>query len=221
MLRGGTYKWGLEGLVNLKNIIAATCVAVAALGVGAANAAVYVSEVVSFDPGTGNRGPDGGGTSIADAFAKVGGAPDGNFLSLGLGGGIVLGFGAGPFQGASVLFEVTNGCGVTCGSWPESVSVSTSMNEAGSWDYVGTLTNSAAPTEISGNTRGYLLNITTPFRYLYLVDTSPTSPSGNSNAGWDIDAVSVAPIPVPAALPLLVAGIGGLAWAGRRRKNAA
>lgn len=33
-----------------------------------------------------------------------------------------------------------------------------------------------------------------------------------------VDSLILAPVPVPAALPLLLAGLGGLAWVGRRKR---
>lgn len=199
--------------------MAAAAVAVVAAGAGAANAAVYVQSVEAFSPGGGDRNPNGyvdenAPDYLGQALARVN-ATDGNFLSLGTGGSIVLGFGAGPFVGTT-LFEVTNNCSAaSCGQWPESVEVRYSDSASGAWTLAGSISNSDTPVSVSGNTRGYSMSIASPFSYLMLTDTSTFG--ATSNAGWDIDAVSVAPIPVPAALPLLLAGIGGIAWAGRRR----
>jgi hypothetical protein len=43
----------------------------------------------------------------------------------------------------------------------------------------------------------------------------------NLNAELVADVADVAPVPLPAALPLLLAGLGGLAAVGRRRRKAA
>lgn len=43
--------------------------------------------------------------------------------------------------------------------------------------------------------------------------------NGQSGAFDDLAFTTVAPVPVPAALPMLLAGLGGLAYLGRRRKN--
>ena len=209
--------------MGLNRFMAAACVAALVAGAGVANAAVYVQSVEAFSPGGGVRTPDGyvdatAPDYLAQALARVN-SVDRNFLSLGTRGSIVLGFGAGPFVGTT-LFEVTNGCAATtCGHWPESVEVHYGDSANGGWTLAGTISNSVAPSSVSGNTRGYTLDIATPFSFLRLVDTSNFG--SESNAGWDIDAVSVAPIPVPAALPLLLAGLGGIAWVGRRRAKAA
>lgn len=214
---------GMEEVVGIKSILTAACVAVFAAGVGVANAApVFVQSVESYTPGSGTRTPDGfvAAGDLVTALARVE-ARDGSFLSLGTGGSIVLGFGTGSFVGTT-LFEVTNNCatgGTGCGHWPESVEIHIGNSPIGDWSLAGTITNSDTPASVTGNTRGYSLNIDSPFSFLRLVDTSTFGAA--SNAGWDIDAVSVAPIPVPAALPLLLAGLGGMAFVGRRRNKAA
>ncbi len=43
---------------------------------------------------------------------------------------------------------------------------------------------------------------------------------GNNAEQFYLASVVATPIPVPAALPLLIAGIGSMAWVGRRRKTA-
>lgn len=42
----------------------------------------------------------------------------------------------------------------------------------------------------------------------------------NYRGSGAVDSIGLAPVPLPAALPLLAAGLGGLAYMGRRRKKA-
>jgi hypothetical protein len=51
--------------------------------------------------------------------------------------------------------------------------------------------------------------------------TTDANGSPNSRLAVNVKALEVAPVPVPAALPMLLAGLGGLAYVGRRRKRAA
>src|SRR5690554_6172016 len=137
----------MEGTVGFKSVLTAACVAVFAAGVGVANAApVYVQSVEAFTPGGGDRNPHGYVDEthpdyLEHALARLNPADD-NFLSLGIGGSIVLGFGSGPFVGTT-LFEVTNSCGAAtgCGWWPESVEVHYGDTATGSFTLADTINN--------------------------------------------------------------------------------
>jgi len=160
------------------------------------------------------------------------GAPDqvGNqgkgFFSLGLGQAAVFGFGT-SFGTTATAFEVTFNCSLqsigTC-SFAEKADVYafngsyTPFNGAFGvanltslgFTKVGSVLNGAGSTDA-----GASISIGGPFTYLALVDTSP---GGSGRDGWDIDAVSVAAVPLPAAGLLLLGALGGLAvW--RRRKT--
>lgn len=52
--------------------------------------------------------------------------------------------------------------------------------------------------------------------YRYLIATIP----GGSGDGFRVKSVSASVVPVPAALPLLLSGLAGLAFASRRKKTA-
>lgn len=53
------------------------------------------------------------------------------------------------------------------------------------------------------------------------LDALTLTPSGSNSFALDELAFDIAPVPVPASLPLLVGGMLGLGWMARRRKNAA
>ncbi len=47
----------------------------------------------------------------------------------------------------------------------------------------------------------------------------PIGPDGKKNRGFTVSAITVSAVPIPAALPLLASGIGGLGFMGWRRKQ--
>lgn len=47
-----------------------------------------------------------------------------------------------------------------------------------------------------------------------------TTPGGSRNIGWGIDNIRATEVPVPAALPLMLAGLGGLGFMARRKRKA-
>jgi hypothetical protein len=57
------------------------------------------------------------------------------------------------------------------------------------------------------------------FRFKAIGAADGTSPSADINV--TAGALTVAPVPVPASLPLLLAGLGALGWAARRKRKAA
>lgn len=164
-----------------------------------------------------------------------------NFYSPGIGGGLVLGFGQ-TFPGGGLAsnvatFEVTFTCSFVgangCENFPESADIyfgSGWTNDADESvdDLAGavtffsgfgpaqSITNTVAST--TGGAVTLLTNIA--FSQILIVDTSDASNPANVggiNAGFDVDAVSVTPVPVPAALPLTAMAFGMIAWISRRR----
>ena len=138
------------------------------------------------------------------------GATNGTFYALGLGGSMVLGFAKSMFPAGTVsTFEITFNRLV---GHDEAVEIST-------LDSMGNLVENLGFVD---NTPGAASKFASlPFSYIRLLDvTSTVFPSSTSFDGYDVDSVAVAPIPLPAAGVLLLAGLGGLA-AVRRRKNAA
>ncbi|WP_281927176.1 PEP-CTERM sorting domain-containing protein [Roseibium album] len=136
------------------------------------------------------------------------GAADDSFFEIGFGSFIDLTFGA-VFDTSVKLFEVTFG---TVSSWPESVEVF--VGDGIDFTSIGSISNAAAqdggmvPIGLAGT-----------FNTVRILDTSPTR--GRSTGGFDLDAVRVTPVPVPAALPLLGAGLAVLGFFGWRRREEA
>jgi hypothetical protein len=146
------------------------------------------------------------------------GAPDGIFYSMGFGGTAVLGFGEAFYQDATV-WEVTLQPGLG-GDHDEAVDVFVGSSyladsfDITSFTFVGTINNKLAQ---GGQTLSFSGG---PFSYLALVDvTEGMFPDSSSFDGFDLDAVGVSPVPLPAGGLLLLTAIGGLA-AARRRKAA-
>ena len=146
------------------------------------------------------------------------GAPDDLFYAMGFGGTAVLGFGETFYQDATV-WEVTFEPGLS-GDHDEAVDVYVGSSYLGgsfdisSFTLVGTINNKLAQ---GGQTLSFSGG---PFSYLALVDVTKTLfPDTSSFDGFDLNAVGVSPVPLPAGGLLLLTAIGGLA-AARRRKAA-
>lgn len=189
-----------------KTIAVASALALAA---GGANAAVYYADsvvsAVDSTPKTADR---------SDPKAALGKA-DGKFYSLGLGGSLTLGFTNAPFKNAEVsVFEITFGGGVASGHREAAEVYAVNSATGASW-LLGVLDNVKTGNTVRGSTG--------TFDQIRLVDVSKTyfaSTGTKTTDGFDVDSVSIAPVPVPAAGVLMLAGLGGFA-ALRRRKNAA
>lgn len=166
------------------------------LGLSAATAeaaVVYASSVDSYTQGTGITKIDR--TNTANAL----GAEDGKFLSLGRGGQAVFSFGGLRFSSGAV-YEITFGNILRS---KESVDVFGILS--GVVSYIGSLRSSG-----SGS-----FSFAGIFDQLMLVDTSALG--GGSKDGYDIDAIKVSTVPLPAGGLLLVGAIGAIG-ALRRRK---
>ena len=145
------------------------------------------------------------GTIVApgrsDPAAAFDGPANGTFYSLGIGGSVVFDFGQ-TVGGKGSVTEVT----YRLAGYKEYANLYTSSNGV-TWTL---LTKSFNADAVDGEP----LFAATPFRYLKFVDASP---AGKGRDGFDIDSVSFAPVPLPAAGLALAAGLAGLATLRRRR----
>jgi len=162
----------------------------------ASNAApIYADSVVSYTPGVFKKVLD----DRSDPNAALG-AADGSFVSLGLGGEIVLAFSQ-PFKAVGEIFEVTFNDKT---KHPESADIY--VGDGVTWTLIASVKNylstSFAATGI--------------FTQLKIVDTTTKGPSFD---GFDIDAVSVSPVPVPAAGLMLAGALAGLGSLRRRQRS--
>lgn len=176
--------------------------AVAALSLGmtaaSADAAVlYATSVDVYNQGGPLDDPARANTNNAL------GAPDGVFLSLGIGGDATFSFGQ-KFGSPGSVVEVTFG------------NTATHVETAdifGIWGGAETLLAS-----VSNALHGGSFTFTGIFEQLKFVDTSPLG--GGSTDGFDIDSVAVSAVPLPAGGLLLLTALGGVAALRRRKAKA-
>lgn len=144
------------------------------------------------------------------------GPNNGNFFEIGFGSFIDLTFGT-LFDTEATVFEVTFG---NPAGFPESAVIFAGVGDGtfggGSFTSLGSISNVAA----QGGAIISLLGFTGPFDTIRIFDTS--TPINNAKlGGFDVDAVRVAAVPLPAALPLIGAGFAALGFVGWRRKRKA
>ena len=196
---------------------------------GAANAATVYADDVYIDPGSGQNTGDAQRFGPDNAL----GPDDGDFYSLGQGGGALFTFG-GDIVGPGTVVEVTFSCTSltddgTCGHYPETAQIfgvtgpiDLSGLEDGlvggvttydltslSKEHIADVPNGSAQGGFSFDTGGKT------YAGLFILDTSPDS----SGDGFDVATVSAttAPIPLPPAAALLFGGLSALGLAKRRK----
>jgi hypothetical protein len=171
--------------------------AVLAASAATANAAViYATSVDSYIQGSDTI--SGGIDPARLVTSNALGAPDGKFLSLGLGGQLIVSFGR-VFTSPGELWEITFG---NRSGYLEEVEVYLGLG--GMFTFLGNVTNAVAanPFVFAGT-----------FDQIKLIDVSPDVPDRD---GFDVDAIGVSPIPLPAGGLLLLSALGGALLLRRR-----
>jgi hypothetical protein len=199
--------------MSFKHLI---CAAALALGAGSAGAATITpfaadcSSSLADDLGTATAcGTD---LSRTDASSVNLGAGDGDFFSLGLNGSAL--FGITPsFTGSVSVIEIT--FGGSSSSHDEAAQVFVRKLD-GTFELIGTADNQGSGADANTST----FTFTGLADAIRLLDVSQTVFTGTSSKdGFDVDALSiVAPVPLPASALMLLAAMGGLGVAARRRK---
>lgn len=186
-----------------------------AAGAGLAGAQTYATSVEAV-----LQGPHWTGAPVSLARSNPLsslGAPDGpatgTFFSLGFGGEITLGFGT-DFTGPITIWETTIG---TIASHPESANIFVGYGQSpGTAEYwlVTNLSNILPPAPISLDGVN-LISGRSVYNFVRIVDTSNRNLLPTNSDGFDVDAVSVTPIPAPGSVAL----VGAAALVGLRRRR--
>ncbi len=176
----------------LKSLAAAAALALAATGAQAAT--IHATSVDEYNEGAGIHDP------ARRITANALGAPDGKFLSLGLGGDATFSFGV-NFGSPGAVFEITYG---KRDGHVETADVFGILH--GAETFLGAIIND---TGIS------ILTFSGYYEALKVVDTSPVVAGRD---GFDIDSIRVTAVPLPAGGLLLAGALGGFAALRRRRR---
>jgi hypothetical protein len=133
------------------------------------------------------------------------GAPDASFTSLGFGGTLKLSFQPFAFgPPAAMVFETTGGTYPleAADVWISVSGIGTPTSDPSEWNYRGSVNNAGAN------------SVTVPlggFHFVFLKDISNPALFEATADGFDVNAVGVTPIPLPAAAwaGIALLGVGG------------
>lgn len=155
-------------------------VLVAFLFFGVATAFAASDNATSNEGFTQGLQKDGGAVNVlrsdpSDAL----GAADGEFVSLGYGGELIVGFAQN--MSGNLLLTVQEATG---GAYPlETADVYVSTDSAGPWTYVGEATNEEGVGDGASE-----LEVSECYQYVRVVDTTDSALHNNSSDGFDIDS---------------------------------
>lgn len=190
-----------------KTLLAGLILAASTAGANAAT--YYANSVIDVNAGTCTGSAAACAANDRQNVNNAVDTDDSTFYALGFGGDITLGFALPLFTDPQTVqaFEITFN---RKSGHDEAAEVYSVLG--GVETFLGTITNFVG---------GSAVVASTAFEYIKLVDVSRTLfPATTSYDGFDLGAVKISPVPLPAAGVLMLAGLGGLA-ALRRRKTAA
>lgn len=190
------------------NVKSLTVIAIAACGSSSAfGGYMYASSVEHFDQGLRKNGSAVAGDRSDPTQAL--GAPQLtdtiNFVSLGIGGELILGFDGLFAKDSVIVWETTYG---NPSNYPESAEVWIGFGET--WDsadfvMVADLQNDMDGIEIP---LASIETEMTSFNFVKFIDTTDINLHNGSADGFDIDGVGVVPIPAPGSAVLATIGAG-------------
>lgn len=197
----------------LKKLVAAAVFTVGTLAMaGSANAVmVYANSWQNYNPGTQKDGDPLPGDRNNPANAL--GATDGDFVSLGFGGSLELGFGT-TFGASTVVVETSFG-DPDFATYPEQAEVWVRDALDSTWYKAGEI-------QVNGGAGAGTLSLygfgNEIFDLMRIVDISdPNDFLYGHDDGYDIDSVRTVMVAEPAALAILGLGLIGIGFAARRR----
>lgn len=197
--------------MSARNAIAAAGLIVS-IGGAAGAAEMFATRIEQFSQAVQSDGlpvmPERSNAQLALGEPISGGRPNIDFVTLGLGGSIVLGFNE-PFATSLRIYETTWG---ERSAWPESldvaVGVGPSANEATWYDVTSFLnTDGLALGELISLAPVHASSGQAQFDFVRIADTTASLEFGISYEGIDVNAVATETVPEPASLVLLSLGL--------------